>query len=57
MLSVKEGCTKYHFFFSFWYGSTTDWTLVTLTIGERSTHSANLSITASGYNIEVWDTK
>ena len=35
MLSVKQGGIKYHFL-SLWYGSTSDWTPVSRTIGERS---------------------
>ena len=34
MLSVKQGCIKYHFL-SFWYDSTWDWTPVYRTIGKR----------------------
>ena len=40
MLSVKQGSIKYHFV-SLWYDSTWDWTLVSQTIGEHSTHLAN----------------
>ena len=35
MLSVKEGGMKYHFL-SLWYGSTRDWTLVSLAIAKQS---------------------
>ena len=34
MVSVKQGGIKYHFFFSLWYDSTWDWTLVSQTSGE-----------------------
>ena len=37
MLSVKQEGIKYHFL-SLWYDSTWDWTLVSQTIGEHSTH-------------------
>ena len=37
MLSVKKGGIKYHFL-SLWYDSTWDWTPVSQTIGEHSTH-------------------
>ena len=37
MLSVKQARIKYHFFFSFLYDSTWDWTLVSRNIGEHST--------------------
>ena len=37
MLSVKQGRINYHFL-SLWYDSTLDWTLVSRTIGEHSTH-------------------
>ena len=40
MLSVKPGGIKYHFF-SLRYVSTYDWTPVSGTIGEHSTHKAN----------------
>ena len=40
MLSVKQGGIKYHFL-SLWYDATWDWTLVSRTIGEHSTHLAN----------------
>ena len=40
MLSVKQGGTKNHFL-SLWYDSTWDWTMVSGTIGEHSTHKAN----------------
>ena len=40
MLSVKQGGIKYHFF-SFWNDSTWDWTPVSQTIREHSTHKAN----------------
>ena len=39
MLSVKQGI-KYHFE-SLWYDVTWDWTEVSQTIGEHSTHLAN----------------
>ena len=39
MLSVKQVGTKYHFL-SLWYNVTWDWTQVSRTIGEHSTHSA-----------------
>ena len=38
LLSVKQGGIKYHFL-SLWYDSTWDWTPVSQTIGEHSTHS------------------
>ena len=37
MLTVKQGGIKYGFL-SLWYDSTWDWTLVSRTIGEHSTH-------------------
>ena len=37
MLSVKQDGIKYHFL-SLWYDSTWDWTPVSRTIGEHSTH-------------------
>ena len=37
MLSVKQGGINYHFL-SLWYVSTWDWTPVSRTIGEHSTH-------------------
>ena len=37
MLSIKQGGTKYHFS-SLWYDSTWDWTPVSQTIDEHSTH-------------------
>ena len=37
MLSVKQGGTKYDFL-SLWYDSTQDWTPVSRTIGEHTTH-------------------
>ena len=37
MLSAKQGGIKNHFL-SFWYDSTWDWTPVSRTIGEHSTH-------------------
>ena len=37
MLSVKKDVIKYHFL-SLWYESTLDWTSVSQTIGEHSTH-------------------
>ena len=40
MLSVKQGGMKYDFL-SLWYDSTWDWTPVSRTIGEHSTHKAN----------------
>ena len=42
MLSVKQGGIKYYFFFNLWYDSTWDWTLLSETIGEHSTHQANV---------------
>ena len=41
LLSVKQGGIKYHFFKSLWYDATWDWTQVSRTIGEHSTHYAN----------------
>ena len=41
MLSVKQGSIKYYFFLSLWYDSTWDWTPISQTIGEHSTHYAN----------------
>ena len=41
MLSVKQIDIKYHFL-SLWYDSTKDWTLVSQTIDELSTHKANI---------------
>ena len=40
MLSAKQDGIKYRFL-SLWYDSTRDWTLVSRTIGEHSTHSTN----------------
>ena len=40
MVSVKQGGIKYHVQ-SLWCNSTWDWTQVSQTIGEHSTHSAN----------------
>ena len=40
MMSVKQGGIKYYFL-SLWYDSTWDWTLVSRTIDEHSTHLAN----------------
>ena len=40
MLSVKQGVMKYHFF-SLCYVSTWDWTPISRTIGEHSTHWPN----------------
>ena len=40
MLSVKQGGIKYHFL-SLWYDLTWDWTPVSQTIGEQSTHLDN----------------
>ena len=37
LLSVKQGGIKYHFE-SLWYDATRDWTMVSQTIGENSTH-------------------
>ena len=37
LLSVKQGGIKYHFS-SLWYDTTWDWTQVSRTIGEHSTH-------------------
>ena len=37
LLSVKQGYIKYHFK-SFWYDAIWDWTQVSRTIGEHSTH-------------------
>ena len=37
MLSVKQGGIKYYFE-SLWYDATWDWTQVSQTIGEHSTH-------------------
>ena len=37
MPSVKQGGIKYRFL-SLWYDSTWDWTPLSLTIGEHSTH-------------------
>ena len=37
MLSIKQGGIKYHFL-SIWHDSTLDWTLVSRTIREKSTH-------------------
>ena len=37
VLSVKQGGIKCHFL-SLWYDPTWDWTLVSRTIGEHSTH-------------------
>ena len=37
LLSVKQGGIKYHFE-SLWYDATWDWTQVSRTIGEYSTH-------------------
>ena len=37
LLSVNQGGTKYHFL-NLWYDSTWDWTPVSQTIGEQSTH-------------------
>ena len=37
MQSVKQGGIKYHFL-SLWYDSTWDWTPVSRTTGEHSTH-------------------
>ena len=36
MPSIKQGGIKYHCFFSLWYDSTWDWTLVSRTIGKHS---------------------
>ena len=43
ILSIKQGHTKYHFL-SLWYDSIWDWTLVSQTIVEHSTHCANIYI-------------
>ena len=40
LLRVKQGGIKYHFL-SLWYDVTWDWTHVSRTIGEHSTHLAN----------------
>ena len=40
LLSIKYGGIKYHFL-SLWYDSTRDWTPVTRTICEHSTHETN----------------
>ena len=40
MLSIKQGGIKYHFK-SLWYNATWDWTQVSQTFGELSTHLAN----------------
>ena len=40
VLSAKQGGIKYHFL-SLWYESTWNWTSVSQTIGEHSTHLAN----------------
>ena len=40
MLSVKQGAIKYHFL-SLWHDTTGDWTPVSQTIGEHSTHLLN----------------
>ena len=40
MLSTKRGGIKYHFKI-LWYDSTWDWTQLSRTIGEHSTHLAN----------------
>ena len=37
LLSVKQGGIKYHFS-SLWYDMTWDWTQISRTIGEHSTH-------------------
>ena len=42
LLSVKQGGIKYYFS-SLWYDATWDWTHVSRTIGERSTHWANVT--------------
>ena len=39
MLNVKQGGIKNHFLI-FWYDSAWDWTPVSRTIGEDSTHEA-----------------
>ena len=44
MLSVKQGGIKYHFL-SLWYDSTKDWTPVSYTMAEQSTHKANGPLT------------
>ena len=44
MLSVKQVVIKYHFL-RLWYDSTWDWTPLSRTIGEHSTHKANESVT------------
>ena len=41
MLSVKQGGIKHHFL-SLSYDSTSDWTPVSLVIGERSNYYANI---------------
>ena len=43
MLSVKQGCIKYHFL-SLSYDSTWDWTLVSQIIGKPSIHYANCPV-------------
>ena len=40
MLDIKQGGIKYHFL-SLWYDSTWDWTPVSRTIDELSTHLTN----------------
>ena len=47
MQSVKQGGIKYHFL-SLWYDSTEDWTLVSQTIGEHSTHLAKIAVQTNG---------
>ena len=43
ILSVKQGDIKYHFL-SLWYDSTWDWTPISRTIDEHSTHQVKVSI-------------
>ena len=49
MLSVKQGGIKYHFL-CLWYDSTWDWTPVSRTIGEHSTHFDDKSPNLLGRN-------
>ena len=53
MLSVKQGSIKYNFL-SLWYDSTWDWTLVSRTTGEHSTHYADKNYIYIYISYNVW---
>ena len=49
MLSDKHGGIKYHFW-SLWYDSTWDWTLLSRDIGKQSIHKVNALVSNSNHS-------